>query len=152
MSNENGISRETAKKALASVKTMQSAGYRRAVPQRWFGAGVAFFVASMFAVYALQDPYPYIVFPILGLALFIAISREQIGAYARDFPSTNAWALPVCAALLVTLFFASIYFRRAYDIPLLSVGVGVLVGLLIFYLSEDERRSYINKAAAGGVE
>jgi len=37
------------KKALESVVKMEDAGWRRAVPGRWFGAGVAVLIASMFA-------------------------------------------------------------------------------------------------------
>ncbi|HFE63290.1 MAG TPA: hypothetical protein ENK14_02600, partial [Caldithrix sp.] len=71
MNDIDNLSPEEAKEALESVVNMESAGWRRAVPDRWFGAVVAVLIASLFALYALEDPYPYIVFPILGLAIFI---------------------------------------------------------------------------------
>ncbi len=146
----NPIERE-AKEALASIEAMESAGYRRAVPERWFGAGIAALIASMFAVYALEDPYPYIVFPIIGLGVLIAAAREKAGAYGRDFPGTkaNRWALVLFGAAMISVFFGSIFVRRAYDLYWVPIIVGLLVGLVVFWLSESERRSYLAKAGGG---
>ena len=96
-----------AKKALESVVKMEDAGWRRAVPGRWFAAGVAVLIAGMFAIYALEDPYPYIVFPIIGLPLFITTAREKSGAYGRDAPNTaNVWAIVLFLIVLVIVFSA----------------------------------------------
>ena len=88
-------------------------------------------IACMFALYALEDPYPYVVFPIVGIGVFIAAAREKIGAYGRDFPATktNRWALVLFAAVLVSVFFGSIAVRRVYDIAWVPIVVGFLVGL-----------------------
>ena len=108
--HSDDVSPDEAQKALESVVKMEGAGWRRAVPDRWFGTGIAVLVASMFALYALQDPYPYIVFPIIGLALFIVFAREKRGAYGRDFPGTkaNIWAMVLFTAVLLVIFFGSI--------------------------------------------
>jgi len=146
MINENeNLTPDEARKALDSVAKMEGAGWRRAVPERWFGAGIATLIGSMFAVYALQDPYPYIVFPIIGIAMLIASGREKVGAYGRDFPGgkSNKWAL------LLTVFFGSIVIRRTYDAAWVSVVAGLLVGLIVFVASERERRAYIAKADGG---
>ena len=109
---------------------------------------MAFFIASLFALYAIEDPYPYIEFPIIGLAVFITASREKIGAYGRDFPGTtaNRWAMVVFAPVMISVFFGSIYIRRAFDASWVPIVVGLLVGLFVFMASENERRSYIAKA------
>jgi len=148
--NEN-LSADEAREALESVTKMESAGWRRAVPKRWFGAAMATLIGSMFGVYALQDPYPYIVFPIIGIALLIASSRETVGAYGRDFPDSkaNKWMLVLFAAILLVVFFGSIFIRRTYDAAWVSVVTGLLVGLTVFLASEHERRAYIAKAGGG---
>jgi len=147
----NNPTKHEAKEALASIETMKSAGYRRAVHERWFGAGIAALIASMFAVYALEDPYPYIVFPIIGLGLLIAAAREKAGAYARDFPATkaNRGALVLFGAAMVLVFFGTIFIRRAYDLYWVPIVVGLIVGLVVFWLSESERRFYLAKAGGG---
>ena len=149
---DNDLTRDEAKDALDCIAAMESAGYRRAVPRRWFGAGVAFFVAGLYALYALDDPYPYVIFPVIGLGMLIASARQTAGAYGRDFPGTraNRWAFVLVVAVMALLFFGSIFIRRAYDIAWLPIVVGVFVGLLVFLASENERRSYLAKA--GGVQ
>jgi hypothetical protein len=135
-----------AKKALESVVKMEDAGWRRAVPGRWFGAGVAILIASMFALYALENPYPYIVFPIIGLPLFITTAREKSGAYGRDAPNTaNVWAIVLFLIVLLIVFFGSIFIRRAYDAAWVSLVAGVLVGLVVFLTIESARRVHLAK-------
>ena len=151
VSEYNNPTGREAKEALASIETMESAGYRRAVPKRWFGAGIAALIASMFAIYALKDPYPYIVFPIIGLGVLIAAAREKAGAYGRDFPGTkaNGWILILFGAAMILVFFGTIFIRRAYDLYWVPIVVGLIVGLVVFLLSEIERRSYLAKAGGG---
>lgn len=144
--NIDNVTSDDAREALDSAAKMESAGWRRGVPDRWFGAGVSALIASLFMLYALQDPYPYIVFPIIGLALFIAAAREKSGAYGREFPTTkaNAWAMVAFASVLLVFFFGSIVVRRAYDAAWVPLVVGFLVGLTVFVLSERERRAYLS--------
>lgn len=152
MINENeNLTPHEAREALDSVAKMEGAGWRRAAPERWFGAGIATLIGSLFAVYALQDPYPYIVFPIIGIAVLIASARENVGAYGRDFPDdkSNKRALVLFAVVLLTVFFGSIVIRRTYDAAWVSVVAGLLVGLFVFLASERERRAYIAKAGGG---
>ena len=154
MSNDvKKLSPEEAQEALESVVKMEDSGWRRAVPDRWFGAGVAILIGSLFAVYALQDPYPYILFPILGLAIFISSAREKKGAYGRDFPSnTNVWAMILFTTVLLVVFFGSIVIRRTYDAAWVPLVAGLLVGLLVFWASEGERRAYLDKTSSGEIE
>jgi len=148
MNENSNLTPDEAQQALKSVVMMESAGKHRAVPQRWFGAGIAFLVGSMFAIYALEDPSQYIVFPILALAVFMAVSREKIGAYGREAPATKKSILVIVmfAVTMGVIFFGSIYLRRALDAAWVSLVVGALVGLFIFLASEIERRAYLQKA------
>lgn len=121
------------------------------MPERWFGAGIATLVGSLFAIYALEDPYPYIVFPIIGIGAIIAGTREKLGAYGRDFPDTKVskLALLLLASIMLIVFFGSIVIRRTYDAAWVPVVTGLVVGLPVFLLSERERRAYIAKAGGG---
>ena len=40
MHEKDNLTGDEAKDALDSIKTMESAGYRLAVPRRWFGVGI----------------------------------------------------------------------------------------------------------------
>ena len=144
----DNVSPDEAQEALESIVKIERAGWRRAVPDRWFGAGVAVLIASLFALYALEDPYPYIVFPIVGLAVFITTVREKSGAYGRDFPRTtaNLWAIVLFVVVLLVVFFGSIVIRRTYDAAWVPLVAGLVVGLMVFLASENERRAYLRKA------
>jgi len=141
----DNVSPDEAQEALESVVKMERAGWRRAVPDRWFGAGVAVLIASLYSLYALEDPYPYIVFPIIGLGVFIATARDKSGAYGREFPSTkaNAWATVLFVVVMLIVFFGSIVIRRTYDAVWVPLVAGLLVGLMVFLASESERRAYL---------
>ena len=143
----DNVSPDEAQEALESVVKTGRAGWRRAVPDRWFGAGVAVLIASLYCLYALEDPYPYIVFPIIGLAVFITTARDKSGAYGREFPSTktNAWAMVLFVAVMLIVFFGSIVIRRTYDAVWVPLVAGLLVGLMVFLASESERRAYLTK-------
>ena len=147
MNENSNLTPDEAQLALESVEKMESAGWRRAVPQRWFGAGIAILVGSMFAIYALEDPSSYIVFPILGLAVFMTAAREKGGAYGREGPATkkSLWATVMFTVTMALMFFGSIYLRRALDAAWVSLVTGLLVGLFIFLASEMERRAYLKK-------
>lgn len=143
----DNVSPGEAQEALESVVKMERAGWRRAVPDRWFGAGVAVLIASLYSLYALEDPYPYSVFPIIGLAVFITTARDKSGAYGREFPSTkaNAWAMVLFVVVMLIVFFGSIVIRRTYDAAWVPLVAGLLVGLMVFLASESERRAYLTK-------
>ena len=143
----DNVSPGEAQEALESVVKMERAGWRRAVPDRWFGAGVAVLIASLYSLYALEDPYPYIVFPIIGLAVLITTARDKSGAYGREFPSTkaNAWAMVLFVVVMLIVFFGSLVIRRTYDAVWVPLVAGLLVGLMVFLASESERRAYLTK-------
>ena len=146
MTDTRHIRPDEAQNALDSVDKMQSAGFRRARPPRWYGAGISLIVAVGFALYALEDPgsLPGL-FIALGIAIFAGISRQKIGAFGRQFPDTKVgiWALVGICAFMITLFFGGIYVRRAYDLAWVPLLTGLIAGLSIFLLSESERRYYI---------
>ena len=149
--NTENISRGEAQEALESAAKMEGAGWRRAVPDRWLGAGFATLIGGLFALYALEDPYPYIVFPILGIGLLTAVSmasREKTGAHGRDFPDSkaNKWALLLFCIVTVVVFFGSIVIRRTYDAAWVPLVVGALVGVVVYWLSELARRAHIARA------
>ncbi len=150
----DNVSPDEAQEALESVVKMEGAGWRRAVPDRWFGAGVAVLIASLYALYALEDPYPYILFPIVGLAVFITTARENSGAYGRDFPTGKAsvWALVLFVVVMLIVFFGSIVIRRTYDAAWVPLVAGLLVGLIVFLASESERRAYLTKTEQGAAK
>jgi len=151
MNENDNISPVEAQQALESVEKLETAGWRRAVPARWFGAGVSILVGSLFAVYALEDPSSYIVYPILGLVIFLAVSREKAGAYGRNFAKAgrSLVASVLFAVVLLIIFFGSVYMRRAFDAAWVSLVAGLLVGLFIFIASENERRAYLAKTKQG---
>ncbi len=146
-SDIDNVSPDEAQESLDAVARMGRAGSRLAVPDRWFGAGVAILIASLYSLYALQDPYPYIVFPIIGLGVFITTARDKSGAYGRDFPSikANAWATVLFVVVMLIVFFGSIVIRRTYDAVWVPLVAGLLVGLAVFLASESERRAYLTK-------
>ena len=150
----DNITPDEAQKALELAVKMEGAGWRRAVPDQWFGAGIAILVASLFALYALEDPSSYILFPILGLAIFITTAREKSGAYGRDFPSNtkNVWQTVLFVAVMLIVFFGSIVIRRTYDAAWVPLVAGLLIGLMVFLASENERRAYLTKTDLGEEE
>lgn len=117
---------------------------RQAVPSRWLGIGAGLLIASLFALYALEDPYPYIVFPIVGLGVVFAAARAKRGPHNPDIPAikANIGALVPVTAVMLFLFFGSIFVRRTYDIPWLPIAAGLLVGLVVFLLNEHARRTH----------
>ena len=149
--NTDNVTRAEARDALDSADKMESAGWRRGVPERWFGAVISALIGSLCAVSTLQDPSAYIVFPILALGIVIAITRQKSGAYGREFPNTkaDAWKTALFAAVLLVVFFGSIVIRRTYDIAWVPLVAGLLVALLVYLASEHERRAYLAKGAGG---
>lgn len=114
---------------------------RQAVPSRWLGIGAGLMIALLFALYALDDPYPYIVFPIVGLGVVFAAAR---GTRKPDIPAAkvNFGALVPVTTVMLFVFFGSIIARRIYDIPWLPIAAGLLVGLVVFLLNEHARRTH----------
>lgn len=140
-----------AQQALDSVSALEDAGRARAAPSRWFGAGVALLIACLFALYALDDPYPYVVFPIVGLGLFITAMRENAGAYGREFPVTKAHLLALISVILaaVLVLVGTVYLRRVFDAAWVPIAVGVAVGLVLFLANESARRSMLARRGTG---
>ena len=143
VTDEKPISSEEARDALDTVDEMASAGRKRGVAPRWYGVGIALVVTIGFSLYAQQDPgsFPGI-FIALGIGLFAAYSRNRVGATGRAVPETQPamWGLLGVSLFLMVLFFGGIYFRRAYDLAWIPVATGLIAGLTILLLSENERR------------
>lgn len=143
MADNNSVKANEARDALKTAENMRSAGRKRAIPQRWFGAGMAAVVAVGFALYAQKDPgsIPGLVIA-LGTALFVTANRQKSGAVGRAIPETNSgiWALLALCLFLMTLFFGGIYVRRAFDLAWVPVVTGAIAGITLLILSENERR------------
>ena len=151
MADQN-IQPDEAKDALDSVDKMQRAGWRRAVPPRWYGAGISLIVAIGFSLYALEDPgsFPGL-FISLGIAIFVSISRAKIRVSGKELPDTKTgiWALAGVCVFLLALFFGGIFVRRTFDLAWVPLLTGLIAGVTIFLLNESERRYYIAKADDG---
>jgi hypothetical protein len=151
MTNQN-LKSDEAQVALDSIEKMKSAGFRRALPPRWYGAGLSLIVAIGFALYAMEDPgNTPALFIVLGVALFVGFSREKIGVFGRELPDTTTGMLALAGVcvFLFALFFGGIVVRRAYDIAWVPLVTGFVAGATIFILSESERRYYLMRAAGG---
>lgn len=148
----NKLSAQEAQAAVDAVTDMQKASWRRAVPSRRYGVGIALLIASLFALYALNDPYPYILVPILGLAIFIATSKEKSGIYAQSQLTSkkNIAAFAVVIAFMLALFFGAIMVRRTYDMAWVPIIAGILAGLIIFAGNESARSAFQAKANETG--
>jgi hypothetical protein len=147
---ENDLKPDEAQVALDSIEEMQRAGFGRATPPRWFGIGLSLIVATGFALYAMEDPgNTPALFIVLGMVLFIGVSREKIGAFGKELPGTKTgmWVLAGICLFLLALFFGGIAIRRAYDLAWVPLVTGLIAGATIFLLGESERRYYRMRAA-----
>lgn len=144
-------SRTDAQAALGTISAMTEASRNRAAPTRWFGAGVALLTACLFALYAFDDPYPYIVLPIVGLAAFITAMREASGVYGRDFMASKAHLLGFAAlsVVLVAVLIGSIAIRRTFDLAWVPVMAGLGVGLVLYLVNESARRALLARQRSG---
>ncbi len=153
MTDKKQVGSDEAKEALDSVDRMQSAGFRRALPPRWYGLGISLIVAVGFALYAQNDPgsFPGI-FIAVGIALFVGISREKSGgAIGKELPATHTgrWALAGVCIFLIALFFGGIFIRRSYDLFWVPLVTGSIAGITIYLLSCGERRYYLARGDGG---
>ncbi|MGI9464622.1 MAG: hypothetical protein ACR2OM_11810 [Aestuariivirgaceae bacterium] len=131
-----------------SPVNMRDTAGKRTPPSRWFGIGAGLLVASLIALYALPDPYPYIVFPIAGLGIFITAARAKSGAHKHALLAikANMWASVPVVAMLFFVFFGSVVIRRTYDVYWVPIIAGLLVGLTMFLINESARRSYLARS------
>jgi hypothetical protein len=145
VTDNKSISSDEAQDALNTIEKMDAAGRKRGAAPRWYGIGIALIVTIGFALYAQQDPgdFPGL-FIALGVALFAASSRDKIGAMGRAVPDTrpDMWGLIGVSVFLMVLFFGGIYFRRLYDLAWIPVATGLIAGVTLFLLSENESRHY----------
>ncbi len=151
MTDQN-LKPDEAQVALDSIETMKSAGFRRAVPPRWLGAGLSLLIAIAFALYAMKDPgNTPALFITFGVVFFVGFGRGTTGVLERELPDTRTgmWALAGVCIFLFALFFGGIWVRRAYDIAWAPLVTGLIAGTTIFILSESERRYYLMRAAGG---
>jgi len=144
----NKMTQGEAQEAINLANKMEVSGWRRAIPKRYFGGGISILMGSMFAIYALPNPNGYIVFPILGMVIFMGAMREKSGAHGRGLPQNtrDKWKLFLFGALLFALFFITVFIRRAYDLMWVPLFVGAGIAIVVFLLSEQERRAYLAKA------
>lgn len=143
---------DEARAALESVEEMKRAGARRGVPPRWVGTVVSLIAGGLIAAPAFDDGGLVTVFLILALGVVLSSQRGRAGAWTSEFPG-GPWktAATVSGSILVFLALMSmgIVLRDAFDLwwgPLVSGTVAVIV---VFALSENERREARSDAGAG---
>lgn len=153
MTDRNEVGSDEAIDALDSIEKLQRAGFRRAVPPRWYGVGISLIVAVGFALYAQPNPGSFPgVFIAVGIALFVGINRgKSSGAVGKELPDTRSgmWALAGVCVFLVALFFGGIFVRRSYDLFWVPLVTGLIAGITIFLLSYSERRYYLARGDDG---
>ena len=141
MTDDNPVRAEEARESLETIEKMRGASLRRAAPPRSYSIGIALIVAIGFALYAQSDPgdFPGI-FIALGVALFVAASRNKMGAISKAVPDTRpgVWALIGVSAFLLVLFFGGIYLRRAFDLAWVPVITGLIAGATIYFIAEHD--------------
>jgi len=146
-----------ARDSLASVDASRRAGLRLAAPTRRFGAAIALLAGGLVATPALEAltfaPSKGIVtlFLIIGMALVINARKERTGTAPKEFPD-GRWRTVLmvvgASAVFLLLFAAGVALRDAGGLawgPLLTGAIGAL---LVFALSESERRDYLARSAA----
>jgi Na+/H+ antiporter NhaD/arsenite permease-like protein len=150
MEDDQTVKPGEAQDALDSVEEMQRAGFRRAIPPRWFGVGMSLIVAIGFALYTQDDPGVIpVLFIAIGTALLMIAARDKNGViFGRARPESRVGFLAAAGVLLffLALFFGGIFVKRAYDIPWAPLVTGLIAGVTILLLSESERRHYRAKS------
>jgi Na+/H+ antiporter NhaD/arsenite permease-like protein len=150
MHNDQTVKPGDAQDALDSVEKMQRAGFRRAIPPRWFGVGMSLIVATGFALYTQDNPGVIpVLFIAIGTALLMLAARDKNGVvFGRAHPESRVGVLAAVGVLLffLALFFGGIFMKRAYGIPWAPLVTGLIAGVTIFLLSESERRHYLAKS------
>lgn len=121
------------------------------VYSRWYGVGVAFYSASLFALYALDDPSHYIWMPILGLALLGARFHQKSKARMPrgDVVKVNRGLVALFIIVLLLMFFGSVFLRRAYDLVWVPIVAGLIVGAVLFLLARRERGLFFDRSGDG---
>ena len=141
MTDDNPIRAEEARNSLETIEKLRDASLRRAAPPRSYSVGIALIVTIGFALYAQSDPgdFPGI-FIALGVALFVASSRNKMGAISKAVPDTRpgVWALIGVSAFLFVLFFGGIYLRRVFDLAWVPVITGLIAGASIYFIAEHD--------------
>ena len=141
VSDSNPIGAEEAQESLETIQKMRDASLKRATPPRWYSFGIALIVAVGFALYAQKDPgdFPGI-FIALAVAVFVAASRDKLGALGKAIPDTRTgvWALLGVSVFLLVLFFGGIYLRRAFDLAWIPVVTGLVAGATIYIIAEHD--------------
>lgn len=146
--NENNIDKKEAREAISSVTKMHVAGLRRSNSPRWFGLGISLLSGSIFAIYALDNPYSLLPVIIIGLGLFIALGREKMGVFKEDFPTSKKQflALAIFVGVLLVLFFGGIVIRRSFDLSWVPIITGFIAGAMIYLAHENARRNVRKEA------
>lgn len=141
MTESKPIGADEAQESLKVIEKMRDASLKRAAPPRWYSLGIASIVAIGFALYAQQDPgdFPGL-FIALGVALFVAYSRNKMGAIGKAIPDsrTGIWALLGVSIFLLVLFFGGIYLRRAFDLAWIPIVTGLIAGATIYFIAEHD--------------
>lgn len=139
----NPLTPEEARAALSTVNTMEHAGWRRAVPPRWIGAGYAIVTGGACATFALERlHYNYFFWWGLAYLVLAGFAVKSAGADEREFHPPKSRRLSYWSSTLGILIvgFGSIYLRYEFDAGWIAIVGGVVNGLWLYLYYEVERQ------------
>lgn len=143
------VTPEEARDALASIRMMERAGWRRAITPRWVNAGHAILAAGVCATFALE-PLKNMYFYAWAIVyvIFMGYIATHGSAFAREFPPPHGRRLHYFTSSLGILgvVVGSSMLRQTYDAPWISVVAGLIAGLWLFLYCEGERHYCEEKA------
>jgi len=140
---------DDAREALDSIQAMEKAALWRAIPPRWFGAGMALLAGALVALSA-ADHREYHVYVILLMSAVLVYRSQKTGVSVRQFPTRVAG---IAIIVLTPLFFGLIVAAQTFSEAIGTVGAplaaGMVLAIAVYSLSLFERRWYIARIGSG---
>ena len=127
----------------------------RGAPPRWFGAVMALLIGGLVATPALVNAEELIskelatLFLILGFAMVMGRQREQAGAWLQESPGGTlgrTLTLALVGGVGLALYGGGLVLRDVADLWWGPVATGIVAGVSVFLLAEQERRSALAPA------
>lgn len=138
-----------AREALDSIQAMEKAALGRAIPPRWFGAGMALFAGAL-VVLSAAGLREYHVYVILLMSAALVYQSRNTCVSVRQFPIRVAG---LALVVLVPLFFGLVIAAQAFSETLgtawAPLAAGIVLAIAVYSLSIFERRWYIARIGSG---